>query len=244
MTSAATRIWTFASSIFMILVVALGWFLGASPKLAEAARFDLERTSVLAQNDLARITIAQLEADSEQLEDLREQLQQLRAEFPTQAEYDAATEEFIVSLLGAGLELQSISINEPSAVSAAAAPDDEQGATESEVSGVLPPGSLLEIAVTVTVAGDLRAALSFIETLQVSPRFSIVPSGDFSQGSNLEARAMTFQLTMYAVTAASEDGANNPAGSPVSEGTSETPEPSESPEGEPTNPEPSPQPTP
>jgi len=52
--SASTRVWSFATVLLIIVVVALGWFLGISPKLAEAARFDSDRLAVQAQNEVTR----------------------------------------------------------------------------------------------------------------------------------------------------------------------------------------------
>jgi len=57
MNTAATRIWTFATVIAIILIVALGWFLGASPLLTQAASANAERLAVEAQNAQARATL-------------------------------------------------------------------------------------------------------------------------------------------------------------------------------------------
>ena len=125
MNSASTRIWSFATVLLIIVVVALGWFLGIAPKLAEAARFDSDRLAVQAQNEVTRAAIAQLEADFERIDELRSELALLRAEFPTQAEYDDAVQEFITSLLAEDLVLQNLQINEPSPTSAAVLGPDE-----------------------------------------------------------------------------------------------------------------------
>lgn len=202
MTTASTRIWTFAAVILMIVVLALGWFLGASPTLTEAARYDTERRNVEAQNDIARVTIAQLESDFQQITDLRDELSNLRAEFPTQAAYDTAVDEFLRGMLTAGVALQSISLGEPTTASAEAAAEGDAAAPATEEGAGVPAGSLISITVNVTVGGSLEAIMSFINALQVSPRFSIVPTGNFSQGSDPETRAMSFQLIMYAVTGA------------------------------------------
>ena len=200
MTTASTRIGTFATALIMTVVVALGWFLGASPKPADAARFDAERTAVQAQNDLARATIAQLEADFEQIDELRLQLTELRDEFPTQAEYDTVIEELLTGLLAQGLVLQNIVINEPAPTTAVTLEDGTVPEPEIDGDGVLPTGSLLRITVAVTVNGSLPAALAFIQALQESPRFSIVPTGSFSGGGDAAANAMTFSVIMYVVT--------------------------------------------
>jgi len=201
MSTASIRIWTFATIFVMIIVVALGWFLGASPKLADAARFDSERRSVEAQNEVARATIAALQADFEQIDELREELDLLRDEFPTDAQYDSAIEELLTGLLSRGLTLQNIAINEPAPTTAATLEEGvEPPAPEVDGDGILPTGSLLRITVSVTVAGPLTSVLAYIDALQQSPRFSIIPGGDFSDGASATGGATTFQLIMYAVT--------------------------------------------
>lgn len=244
MNTASSRIWTFATVIAMILVVALGWFLGMSPKLAEAARFDTERQSVAAQNDIARATIAQLEADFENIDELREQIAELRAEFPTDAAYDTAVEELLAGLITAGLTLQTVTINEPAPTSATTLADGETPPEpEIDGDGVLPSGSLLRISVSVTVNGSLGSSFAFIEALQKSPRFSIVSRGDFSEGAAESGGRTTFDLILYAVSG--EDLLAVAPTEPAPEQTA-APEPSASPEPGAVDPSatPSPEPTP
>jgi hypothetical protein len=230
MTTASTRIWTFATVIMIVIVLALGWFLGISPKLADAARFDAERSSVQAQNDLARVTLAQLQADFERLDELLLELESLRAEFPTDAAYDDAVQELLTELLSADLTLQNVAINEPAPTTADVLEDGAAPPpSEADGEGVLPTGSLLRVSVSVTVIGPLSAILSYIETLQESPRFAIVSTGDFSRDVD-GGGEMTFSMIMYAVSG--EDLlAVPPAPEPEPE-----PEPTESPTPEATDP--------
>ena len=201
MNSAATRIWTFATVLIMIVVVALGWFLGVSPKLADAARLDSERLGVQAQNDLARAAIAQLQQDFEQIDELLLELAFLREEFPTEAEYDSAVEELVRGLLSEGLTLQNLAINEPAPTSAAPVEEGaEPPAGEVDGAGVLLAGALLQVSTTVTVSGDLSGILAFIEALQESPRFAVIATGDYSNGSSEDGGDMTFSMIIYVVT--------------------------------------------
>ncbi len=232
MTTASTRIWTFATVIVIIIVIALGWFLGISPKLADAARFDADRTSVQAQNDLARVTLAQLQSDFERLDELRLELEGLRAEFPTDAAYDDAVEELLTELISADLTLQNVAINEPAPTTADVLEDGEAPPpSEVDGDGVLPTGSLLRVSVSVTVIGPLPAILSYIETLQESARFAIVSTGNYGRDAAGDGE-MTFSMIMYAVSG--EDLlAVPPAPEPEPE---PEPEPSESPTPEATDP--------
>ena len=246
MNAATSRIWTLATVFVMILVVALGWFLGISPKLADAARFDAERVSVEAQNNVARATIAQLEADFENIDELREQIEELRQEFPTDAAYDTAVEELLTSLLAAGLTLQNVGINEPAPTTAATLAEGEAPpAPEIDGDGVLPTGSLLRISVSVTVSGPLASTLAFIEALQTSPRFSIVARGDFSEGAGENGARTTFDLILYAVSGDELPAVDPTEPEPEPEETA-APAPSGSPEPGTVDPSatPTPQPTP
>lgn len=243
MTTATTRIWTFASVILMIIVIALGWFLGVAPKLAEANRFDSERRNVEAQNELARITIAQFESDLQRIDELRDELREFRGEFPTGAEYDVVIEEFLRGMLAEGLELQNLDINEPAPASAVAPAEGEAPETEIDGTGELPTGSLLRVTASITVGGSIEQVLAYIDRLQLSSRFSVIASGTYTQGTNTELRAMRFTLVLYVVTGDELSEVE------TAEPTETEPEPTETPSPEVTDPapestEPEPTPTP
>lgn len=229
MNSASMRVWSFATVLIIIVVVALGWFLGISPKLAEAARYESDRLAVQGQNEVTRAVIAQLEADFENIVALREELATLRAEFPTQAEYDDAVQEFITAILAEDLVLQNLQINEPSPTTAAVlGPDDVAPEPEIDGSGVLPSGSLLLVSTSITVFGSLDATLAFIDAMQRSPRFAIVPTWTFNAEGG-EGGETTITLYIYVISG--EDLVDVPPAEPE-------------PEPEPTEPDPSASPTP
>lgn len=246
MNSASMRVWSFATVLVIIIVVAFGWFLGISPKLAEAAQYDSERLTVQGQNEVTRAVIAQLEADFERIDDLRDELAQLRSEFPTQAEYDDAVEEFITTIVAEGVVLQNLQINEPSPGTAAVlGPDESAPEPEIDGDGLLPVGSLLLVSTSITVFGPLDATLSFIDQLQQSPRFGIVPTWTFAAGGGGGAGETTITLNIYVVSG--EDLVDVEPTEPVEP----APEPSAEPTPESTDPaatepesSPSPVPTP
>lgn len=229
MNSASMRLWSFATVIVMIIVVALGWFLGISPKLAEAARVDSERAAVQGQNEIARALIAQLEDDSERVDELKDELAVLRAAFPTQVEYDRAIEEFITSLLAQGLTLQNLSITEPTPSSAQVLTADEV-APEPPATGadVLPSGSLLLVSTTVTVEGSLSATLAFIDALQRSPRFAVIPTVTFSAEGVEGLGGATITVNIYVISGQDLVDVGPDAGEPeVAPEPTPTPEPTD-----------------
>ncbi len=190
MNSASTRIWTFATVIVIIMVAALGWFLGAAPKLAEAQRYDTEREAVQAQNELSRTTLAQIEADFERLAEFEQELAELQAEFPELPEYADAVETFLRELVGEGLTLESLVVDEPVAADPTLVPDQF---------GQVPPGTLLQFEAVATVLGELPPTLAYIDALQNSGRFTIVPDFIFSEGSEPDARSTSITITLYMI---------------------------------------------
>jgi len=187
---ASTRVWTFATVITIIALLALGWLLGVSPKLAEMTRYDTERAAVVLQNQLSRTTLAQIEADFERLDEFEQQLAELQAEFPELPEYPVAVDTFLRSLVSEGLTLENLVIAEPSAADPTVVPDQF---------GQVPPGTLLRLDVVATVKGDLSPALAYIDALQTSDRFTIVPSFIFSEGQIADERRTAITITLYMI---------------------------------------------
>lgn len=190
MNSASTRIWTFATVLIIIAVIALGWFLGAAPKLAEMARYDTEREAVLVQNQLSRTTLVQLQADFERLDEFEQELAELQAEFPELPEYADAVETFLRELVSEGLTLESLVVDEPVPADSTILPDQF---------GQVPPGTLLRLDVVADVKGELSRALAYIDALQTSDRFTIAPSFVFSAGTNPEVRSTTITIALYMI---------------------------------------------
>jgi hypothetical protein len=188
--SASTRVWTFATVITIVVVVALGWFLGVSPKLAEMNRYDTERAAVVLQNQLSRTTLAQIEADFERLDEFEQQLSALQAEFPELPEYADAVETFLRGLVSEGLTLESLVIEEPVAADPTVVPDQF---------GQVPPGTLLRLDVVADAKGEFSSALAYIDALQRSDRFTIVPSFIFSDGRIAEERSTAITITLYMI---------------------------------------------
>ncbi len=206
MNTAATRIWTFATVIAIILIVALGWFLGAAPLLAQAASANLERIAVEAQNTQARATLAELERDAARLAELRGEVAALETEFPPGPDYAGVIDELLRELAPASVVLESVSLTEP-------LPADPE--FEASEEGTLPRGTLLSLSVTVQVAGTLDDALAYADAIQRSPRFAIVSAANFSTASGeVEADTVgstSLTLTLYVITGESRAAGEEPS---------------------------------
>jgi Tfp pilus assembly protein PilO len=68
--------------LLVVAIVAMGWFLGVSPKLAEAATAGQQKAAAEAQNVVHESEIAVIKKQFDQLPALKSQLAVLRAAVP------------------------------------------------------------------------------------------------------------------------------------------------------------------
>lgn len=198
MNDASARIWTFATIIGVIAIVALGWFLGIAPKLADIARIESERTVVAAQNDINRVTLQTLQADFEKLDEYRQQLDDIEAEFPELPEYADVAETFFRDLVTADLTLQNLVLQEPTA----AAPE-----TILNEFGQVPQGTLVRLNGSIGVEGEFSDIFVFIESLQRDGRFILVPTATFSEGDNPDSRGASISFSIFMIAGEPAEGA-------------------------------------
>ena len=219
MTTTATRIWTFATVIVVIVVVALGWFLGVSPQLSSAAQAETDRQAVVAQNVALQATTDALAADFAAIGDLRDQLAEVQAEFPAYAAYDDFSEFLLGALGSAGVTLGSVQVAFSVPTSVDVVPDE---------AGQVAAGTLLRVPVSITVDGEFANALLFIQALQLSDRFTFVNVAAFTGGST--GAPSTVVSVVYYVVSEAPVVVDDPLAGGV--------------EVEPTEPEPTPTPAP
>lgn len=191
MSSQAMRVWTLGTVIVMIVIIALGWFLGIAPKLAEAAVANSERVAVEAQNTLIEVAIQELEQTQSRLTELRQELDDLADGFPPSAEYANAIQQYLASLASTGVVLDNLAIQEPTIA------DSELLIEEGQQ---VPTGTLLAIPVQLSVFGDLAAVLSYADALQQSSRFVVISSMTYTGSVEVESRALSISMTMYVIT--------------------------------------------
>lgn len=193
-----TKIWILASSIVMIGILALGWFVGIDPQLQAKAATDEQRASVEAQNDATELAIGRLKGDFENIDALRTELAGLRSSVPatgdlaaflTQLDNLAKASETTVTALNVSeaveytapaTAVEVVPEAEPGAEAApeaeaapdAAAPVEEPAADVPSVitDSRITSANFVVIPVTVTVEGDAAGARSFLDKLQHGPR--------------------------------------------------------------------------
>jgi len=178
----STRIWTFGGVVVIIAVLGLGWLLGVSPLLGQAAAADAERTTVESTNLLQQATLAAMRADHENLSVLQAELAGLQGSIPATEDL----EEFAVGIesiaAAHGLRVASIVATEVpyAGAEATTTPDPAvAGAT----------GSVVSIAITIGLEGSADAVTAAVAEMQAGTRLFLVNNLSFAAGSTTAGSA-------------------------------------------------------
>jgi len=209
-----TRLVSIAMGLLAVGVLALGWFLGISPILAQAAAADAQRTSVELQNAQLAADLVSLKADFETIDDARAELEVLGKAVPAHA----ATAELSAQISGAassaGAAVTSLTFNNPSLYTPEAA--DAATSTTGTLAGTAPSGALLTRLYTMTISGTVLGntdqVTQFLAALQGLPRLVVVT--DVRISGPAEARTMDFSAAALILAEAST-AADVPAAPPA-----------------------------
>ncbi|WP_167138267.1 type 4a pilus biogenesis protein PilO [Diaminobutyricimonas sp. TR449] len=180
-----SRLWIIGSVLVIIALVALGWFAGIGPRLAEARQADVERESVLSINAAHEATLAELKVLDKKLPALRDELTDLRAALPEDAAISTLLGQLNAIAEQNGVQLTSFTAETPAQFAAAVAPapvPDATDAAETEptpsapVIVPIPVGSseFVTIPVSVAITGTSMGVEGFIESLQFGSRLVLV----------------------------------------------------------------------
>lgn len=82
------RIWWFGTALVIATVLALGWLLGVSPLLAQAASAAAERANVEQTNQLQAARLAQMRQQYERLDEIAAELEELKRSVPSEVDSD------------------------------------------------------------------------------------------------------------------------------------------------------------
>ncbi|TFC56947.1 MULTISPECIES: hypothetical protein [unclassified Cryobacterium] len=196
------RIWAIGCALVMTVSIALGWVLGASPLLSVAKVADEAREAAEAQNAVYSQELVILKDQFEGIDQLEDQLGDLRAELPSGAALPAYVNQLSTEAQQHSVTLTSITtadavayaptaaevpvVETPAADAEAPAADAAVPATEAvaaapaEGAGVPVTSPLVSaenfIAIPITLAfdGGYDNVLAFIEGLQKGTRLTAV----------------------------------------------------------------------
>lgn len=162
------RLWVIGSVLASIIIIALGWFLGVSPRLAEAAAAEAERQSVETVNVGYEATLIELQSLSENLPSLASQLDELRLSIPDEPGLSP-----LLGQLNALAESSGVFLDRVVASPPALFPEETLAG-----SGV---NALVVLPVSIEASGPGIALDSFIRAVQFGERLVLVTNIDLTE---------------------------------------------------------------
>jgi hypothetical protein len=232
------RLWVLGAVASIAIIVVVGWLLGISPKLAEADTAAREQQSVDALNATQAAEIATLKEQEENLDDLRDDLEELRAAIPDAVLADDFIDQISAAATTAGVTVTRISFAPPGAWGLAASAEGAPTTTSEPGSESPPvptaPEGVYTVGVTIEVLGLSVNVGYFSQLLQEGNRLFLLPS----LGYEIEKTTGTLNGYLFVIrdsTAPPPEAVSGSEGGADEEPEpSETPEPTESPTPTPT----------
>lgn len=171
-TNSSTRLWIIGSMLLVAVIVAMGWFLGVSPKLAEAAIAGQQQSEAEAQNVVHEREIAVIKKQFDQLPVLKSQLAVLRTAVPDKNGMSAFIDE-----LHAIEQQNQVSMTDFKAGDGKPyTPVKSTTSTASITNPLITPENFVAIPVSVTVSGDNGNIMRFVDGVQTGDRLFLVTS--------------------------------------------------------------------
>lgn len=166
------RLWMLGSVVVIIALLVGTWFVGISPRLAEAAIANNERATVEAQNAAHQATLASLKTQFEGISDLRSDLEGLRVAVPADADTADLIRQLNAYATSAGVTITGITLSPPERFAAPAEPP-----SDTELAGALTsvnPENFLTVRVEIDVAGPYANVMAFVSNVQAGERAFLV----------------------------------------------------------------------
>jgi len=207
------RLWVIGAVLIAVVVGAIGWFLGISPRLTEAAAAETERQSVIAVNAGYEEDLANLRELSERLPELQAELDEIRVSIPEEPELPDFLGQLNALAGNSGVALTDVTAETPELIDADIV----------EAAGVT---DLVAIPVLIKANGTSDNLTTFLEQIQFGERLMFARIFKLEGGSD----ASTIEIGGYVFVLPKEGQAVPTA---VDEGAAEGADPSAAPSAEP-----------
>jgi len=163
------RILILATAVFSIGILALGWFIGVSPRLTELSSNAASLVSTQEQIRQYEADLAVLKTQYEDIDTVRAELEQLRASLPVDGDFPDLMRQIEQLATASAVSIKDYSLATP--IVYGAAEGETTPATGSEISG----GTLLAIPLSITVDGaNAETVFAFIKSMQLGQRLFLV----------------------------------------------------------------------
>ncbi|GAB3028559.1 hypothetical protein GCM10027052_00120 [Parafrigoribacterium mesophilum] len=186
--SASNRLWVIGSMVLVVAIIAMGWFLGVSPKLAEAATAGDQRVAAEAQNVVHQRELEAIKKQFETLPELKTQLAVLRAAVPSGDAMSAFLDELHALEQANAVTLTDFKANDGQPYT----PVKDALTTVSTTNPLITAENFVAIPVTLTVSGSTSNVMSFINGVQTGERLYLVQDLKLKQ-STAESGSRTTQ---------------------------------------------------
>ena len=187
----SNRIWTLGTVLVIVALVAGTWFLGASPRLAEAAVADSDRESVEGQNLVQSVKLAGLKDQFSRIDEIKANLEEARVAIPSSANLSALIGQLSALADAHPVTLTSVGFETPLPYTPTDSTDPELLAATGSVS----PESFLIIPVNISFTGKYGSAMDFVDALQNGDRLFLVHDLVLNTGTMSADSDAEFSLT-------------------------------------------------
>ena len=160
------KFWFLIAGVVGIAVLAIGWFLGLSPKLDEMNAANDQRVTVEAQNQLHEAKLVELKKEFEQIDALKEQLADAQASLPPGDELSKFLGELHGLETSSGVVLTSFSAGDGENYIAAPGSGSE--------SPLVTETNFIAIPIELAVSGTRAQVIEFLSDLQYGKRLFLV----------------------------------------------------------------------
>lgn len=174
------KFWMLLAAILSVAVLLMGWFIGISPKLDETNAAELQRSNVEAQNAAIQTNIDALKKESQQIGELRDQLDELQVALPPGDELSTFLGQLHQLEGASGVVLTSFTASDGE--SFAPAPSKSGAPT----SPLVTADNFIVININLKVTGTRAQVLDFVDALQLGDRLFLVNSLTVQRGSESE----------------------------------------------------------
>lgn len=159
------KFWLLIAGVLGVVILAMGWFLGVSPKLDEMAAANDQRASVEQQNRLHEAKLAELKKQFKDLDNLKADLTEAQLGLPPGDELSTFLGQLHQLEAASGVSLTKFAASDGQRYIAA------PGAT---VNPAITADNFVAITIDLTVAGTQAQVMNFVSDLQYGPRLFLV----------------------------------------------------------------------
>lgn len=162
----------------IVVLVGGGWLIGIVPQLAAAATANTNRANVVVANTQNQILLAKLKRDYQNIDALRNQLSLLKEAVPPKADISSFVTELNTLASTRAVTLKSITVSDAKSYTPVTqAPGAVASKTSSpQTNPKITSANFVIIPVQITVTGDYRRVLDFVNDVQMGQRLVLVSS--------------------------------------------------------------------